>query len=85
MVDEGIISRILSKSEINQLDNLLMPNLSKRYPNFEKWLEKAKEEIEKGIRIAFGEWYSDRLISTVILRHINYLEIANLYEVLNGK
>ncbi|MFZ3383278.1 MAG: GNAT family N-acetyltransferase [Candidatus Methanoperedens sp.] len=68
MVDEGIISRILSKSEIDQLDNLLVPNLSKRYPDFEKWLEKAKEEIEKGIRIAFGKWYSDRLISTVILR-----------------
>jgi len=68
MVDEGIISRILSKSEIDQLDNLLVPNLSKRYPDFEKWLKKAKEEIEKGIRIAFGKWYSDRLISTVILR-----------------
>lgn len=68
MVEEEIISRILAKSEIDQIDNLLVPNLSKRYPNFEKWLEKAKEEIEKGIRFAFGEWYSDRLISTVILR-----------------
>ncbi|MDO8725403.1 MAG: GNAT family N-acetyltransferase [Candidatus Methanoperedens sp.] len=81
MVDEGIISRILSKSEIDQLDNLLVPNLSKRYPNFEKWLEKAKEEIEKGIRIAFGEWFSDRLISTVILRPTisNTVELKSLF------
>jgi predicted transcriptional regulator/GNAT superfamily N-acetyltransferase len=81
MVDEGIISRILAKSEIDQLDNLLVPNLSEKYPNFEKWLEKAKEEIEKGIRIAFGEWFSDRLISTVILRPTisNTVELKSLF------
>ena len=65
---EEVISRILAKSEIDQLDNLLVPHLSEKYPNFEKWLEKAKEEIEMGVRIAFGEWKSDSLISTVILR-----------------
>lgn len=81
MVEESIISRILSKSEIDQLDNLLVPNLSKRYPNFEKWLEKAKEEIEKGIRIAYGEWYSDKLISTAILRPTisNTVELKSLF------
>lgn len=65
---EEIISRILAESEINQLDDLLVPTLNKKYPNFENWLEKAKEEIDKGIRIAFGEWKYDRLISTVILK-----------------
>ena len=80
MVDE-VISRILAKSEINQLDNLLVPHLSTRYPNFEEWLGKAKEEIEKGIRFAFGEWISDRLISTVILRPTvsNTVELKSLF------
>lgn len=80
MVDE-VISRILAKSEINQLDNLLVPHLSRRYPNFEEWLGKAKEEIEKGIRFAFGEWISDRLISTVILRPTvsNTVELKSLF------
>ena len=35
MQDENI-SRILAKDEINQLDNLLVPALSKKYPNFDK-------------------------------------------------
>lgn len=68
MDDESIISRILSKSEIAQLDSLLVPHLSKKYPNFEKWLEKAKNEIETGERFALGEWMSYSLISTVILK-----------------
>lgn len=81
MVEEVIISRILTKPEIDQLDNLLMPHLSKRYPNFEKWLEKAKEEIDKGIRFAFGGWLSERLTSTVILRPTisNTVELKSLF------
>lgn len=78
---EEIISRILAKSEIYQLDELLVPHLSKKYPNFENWLEKAKEEIYKGIRIAFGEWNYDRLISTVILKPTisNTVELKSLF------
>lgn len=81
MVEEEIISRILAKSEIVQLDSLLVPHLSKKYPNFEKWLERAKDEIENGVRIAFGEWVSDRLISTVILRPTisNTVELKSLF------
>lgn len=81
MVEEVTISRILTKPEIDQLDNLLMPHLSKRYPNFEKWLEKAKEEIDNGIRFAFGGWLSERLISTVILRPTisNTVELKSLF------
>ena len=80
MVEE-VISRILAKSEIDQLDNLLVPHLSKKYPNFEKWLEKVKEEIEIGVRIAFGEWISDSLISTVILKQTisNTVELKSLF------
>ena len=80
MVEE-VISRILAKSEIDQLDNLLVPHLSKKYPNFEKWLEKVKEEIEIGVRIAFGEWISDSLISTVILKPTisNTVELKSLF------
>lgn len=80
MVEE-VISRILAKSEIAQLDELLVPHLSKKYPNFEKWLEKAKEEIEMGVRIAFGEWASDSLISTVILKPTisNTVELKSLF------
>ena len=80
MVEE-VISRILAKSEIAQLDDLLVPHLSKKYPNFEKWLEKAKEEIEMGVRIAFGEWASDSLISTVILKPTisNTVELKSLF------
>jgi len=66
--EENLISRVLSESEISQLDTLLVPHLSKKYPNFENWLEKAKEEIQKGIRIAFGEWVYGILISTIILK-----------------
>jgi predicted transcriptional regulator/GNAT superfamily N-acetyltransferase len=78
---EEVISRILAKSEIDQLDNLLVPHLSEKYPNFEKWLEKAKEEIEMGVRIAFGEWKSDSLISTVILKPTisNTVELKSLF------
>jgi predicted transcriptional regulator/GNAT superfamily N-acetyltransferase len=78
---EDVISRILAKSEIDQLDNLLVPHLSEKYPNFEKWLEKAKEEIEMGVRIAFGEWKSDSLISTVILKPTisNTVELKSLF------
>jgi predicted transcriptional regulator/GNAT superfamily N-acetyltransferase len=80
MVEE-VISRILAKSEIDQLDNLLVPHLSKKYPDFEKWLEKVKEEIEIGVRIAFGEWISDSLISTVILKPTisNTVELKSLF------
>ena len=80
MVEE-VISRILAKSEIDQLDNLLVPHLSKKYPNFGKWLEKVKEEIEIGVRIAFGEWISDSLISTVILKPTisNTVELKSLF------
>lgn len=80
MQDENI-SRILAKDEINQLDNLLVPALSKKYPNFDKWLNKAKEEIKEGIRIAFGEWTVDRLISTVILKPTisNTVELKSLF------
>ena len=80
MQDENI-SRILAKDEINQLDSLLVPALSKKYPNFDKWLNKAKEEIEEGIRIAFGEWTVDRLISTVILKPTisNTVELKSLF------
>jgi len=80
MVNE-VISRILSRSEIEQLDNLLVPYLSKNYPNFEKWLEKSKEEIEKGIRFAFGGWVSDRLVATAILRPTisNTVELKSLF------
>lgn len=80
MADE-VISRILAKFEIDQLDNLLVPHLSKKYPNFEKWLEKAKEEIGKGIRFAFGGWNFDQLISTAILRPTisNTVELKSLF------
>ncbi|MDI6655518.1 MAG: GNAT family N-acetyltransferase [Candidatus Hydrothermarchaeota archaeon] len=76
-----VISRILSKSEIEQLDSLLVPHLSKKYPNFEKWLDKAKKEIEEGVRFAFGGWISDSLISTVILRPTisNTVELKSLF------
>jgi predicted transcriptional regulator/GNAT superfamily N-acetyltransferase len=80
MVEE-VISRILAKAEIDQLNNLLVPHLSEKYPNFEKWLEKAKAEIESGDRIAFGGWTSDSLISTVILKPTisNTVELKSLF------
>ena len=80
MGDENI-SRILAKDEIIQLDSLLVPALSKKYPNFEKWLKKAKKEIEDGNRFAFGEWNFDRLISTVILKPTisNTVELKSLF------
>jgi len=78
---ERVISRILARSEIDQLDNLLVPHLSTKYLNFGKWLEKAKEEIEKGIRFAFGEWFSDKIISAIILRPTisNTVELKSLF------
>ena len=78
---EEIISRILVESEINQLDDLLVPHLSEKYPNFENWLKKAKEEIDDGIRIAFGGWKYDSLISTVILKPTisNTVELKSLF------
>ncbi|MCX9024999.1 MAG: GNAT family N-acetyltransferase [Candidatus Methanoperedens sp.] len=81
MVEEEIISRILAKYEIDQLDNLLVPHLSSQYPNFEQWLEKAKEDIYKGNRFAYGEWISDSLISTVILKPTisNTVELKSLF------
>lgn len=66
--NEKLITRLLSESEIDQLDRLLVPHLSKKYPNFESWLQKAKSGIKKGTRIAFGEWAFGNLISTVILK-----------------
>ncbi|UGV39970.1 GNAT family N-acetyltransferase [Methanococcoides orientis] len=62
------ISRLLSESEIDELDRLLLPHLSKKYPNFESWLQKAKDGIKEGSRIAFGEWAYGKLISTIILK-----------------
>lgn len=66
--NENLITRLLSESEIDQLDRLLIPYLSKKYPNFESWLQKAKSDIKEGNRIAFGEWAFGKLVSTIILK-----------------
>ena len=66
--NEKSITRLLSDSEIDQLDRLLIPYLSKKYPNFESWLQKAKNDIKEGSRIAFGEWAFGKLVSTIILK-----------------
>jgi len=42
--NDNLITRLLSESEIDQLDRLLIPYLSKKYPNFESWLQKAKSD-----------------------------------------
>ncbi|KKG72993.1 GNAT family N-acetyltransferase [Methanosarcina mazei] len=79
--EDNLISRILSESEISQLDTLLVPHLSKKYPNFEEWLEKVKGEIKQGTRIAFGEWTYGILISTIILKPTvsNTVELKSLF------
>jgi predicted transcriptional regulator/GNAT superfamily N-acetyltransferase len=68
LANDKLITRLLSESEIDELDRLLLPHLSKKYPNFESWLQKAKDGIKEGNRIAFGEWAYGKLVSTIILK-----------------
>ncbi|MDY0387165.1 MAG: GNAT family N-acetyltransferase [Methanolobus sp.] len=68
LANDKVITRLLSESEIDELDRLLVPYLSKKYPNFEFWLQKAKDGIKEGNRIAFGEWEYGKLVSTIILK-----------------
>jgi len=66
-MSEFRLDRILQEDEIKQLNDLLVPKLKNDYPNFEKWLVKAQEEIAEGTRVAIGIW-KEKLIATSIVK-----------------
>ena len=83
-MSEFRLDRILNEHEVNQLSDLLVPSLREEYPNFEKWLNKAGEEILGGSRIALGIWKETLIAACIVkLTSSNTAELKSFFVDLN--